>query len=109
MEERRGPSQGTDPGATDAGGAPCGNMGGRRGGWPVGHPVGWGLAGGRMGMIGGMGPSWRWEGGMTGGAEPGKEKKGKENRINSNLKLTLQIYSNLIRSNMTFPNPENLK
>jgi hypothetical protein len=38
----------------------------------VGHPVGWGPAGGRRGMIGGMGPSWRWEGGMTGGAEPGK-------------------------------------
>jgi hypothetical protein len=33
---------------------------------------------------------------MTGGPEPGKEKKEKENIINSNLKLTLQIYSNLI-------------
>jgi hypothetical protein len=35
---------------------------------------------------------------MIGGPEPGKEKKEKEkeNIINSNLKLTLEIYSNLI-------------
>jgi hypothetical protein len=54
----------------------------------VGQPVGWGPAG---------------SGGMTGGPEPGKEKKEKENRINSNLKLTLQIYSNLIQSKHDLP------
>jgi hypothetical protein len=37
-------------------------------------------------------------GGMTGGPEleKGKKEKEKENKINSNLKLTLQIYSNII-------------
>jgi hypothetical protein len=35
---------------------------------------------------------------MTGGPGVGKEKKEKENRFNSNLKLIFQIYSNLIRS-----------
>jgi hypothetical protein len=47
--------------------------------------------------------------GMTGGPEPGKEKKEKENGFSSNLKLIFQIYSNLIRSKQTFPNSENLK
>jgi hypothetical protein len=42
VEERRGPSRGNDPNAAEAGGAPCGNRGGRKGGWPVGRPVGWG-------------------------------------------------------------------
>jgi hypothetical protein len=28
VEERRGPGRGTDPDATEAGGAPCGNKGG---------------------------------------------------------------------------------
>jgi hypothetical protein len=35
---------------------------------------------------------------MIGGPGLGKEKKEKENRFNSNLKLTFQIYSNLIQS-----------
>jgi hypothetical protein len=41
--------------------------------------------------------------GMTGGHGPGKEKKEKENRFNSNLKLVFQIYSNLIRSKKDIP------
>jgi hypothetical protein len=65
-----------------------------RGGWLVGQPAGWGPAD---------------SGGMTGGPEPGKEKKEKENRINSNLKLTLQIYSNLIRSKQDLPKLGKLK
>jgi hypothetical protein len=43
-----------------------------------------------------VGPTCSEKGGMTGGPEPGKEKKKKENGLNSNLKLILQIYSNLI-------------
>jgi hypothetical protein len=45
-----------------------------------------------------VGPAGSGEGGLTGGPEPGKEmkEKEKENRINSNLKLTLYIYSNFI-------------
>jgi hypothetical protein len=34
VEERRGPSRGTNHGAAEVGGAPCGNRGGRRG-WPA--------------------------------------------------------------------------
>jgi hypothetical protein len=47
-----------------------------------------------------VGPSWPWGGWYDRWARAGKrkERKGKENRINSNLKLKLQIYSNFIRS-----------
>jgi hypothetical protein len=43
-----------------------------------------------------VGPTGSEKGGMTGGPELGKENMKKENRLNSNLKLILQIYSNLI-------------
>jgi hypothetical protein len=43
-----------------------------------------------------VGPTGSEKGGMTGGPELGKEKMKKENGLNSNLKLILQIYSNLI-------------
>jgi hypothetical protein len=47
-----------------------------------------------------VGPSWQWGGWYDRWARAGKrkERKRKENRINSNLKLKLQIYSNFIRS-----------
>jgi hypothetical protein len=56
----------------------------REGGWPMGHPVGWGLA------HGGEGGYDRWS--------PGKEneKEEKKTEIKSNLKLVIEIYSNLI-------------
>jgi hypothetical protein len=47
--------------------------------------------------------------GMRGGPRLGKEKREKENRCNSNLKLIFQIYSNLIRSQQDLPELENFE
>jgi hypothetical protein len=64
---------------------------GRKGSWPMGRPVGWGLAGG------GEGGYDRW----ARARENGKEEK--KTKINSNLKLAIETYSNLIPSKQDLP------